>query len=44
MINYKTNHRDAFELCVENKVITIANFPSEIRGKEIMVFLRTKEL
>lgn len=44
MINYKTNHRDAFELCVENKVITIANFPSEIRGKEIMVFLRTQEL
>ena len=42
MINYKTNHRDALELYVENKVITIANFPTEIKGKEIMVFLRTQ--
>lgn len=42
MINYKTNHRDALELCVENKVITIVNFPSEIKGKEIMIFLRTQ--
>ena len=43
MINYKTNHKDALELCVENKVITIVNFPSEIKGKEIMIFLRTQE-
>ena len=43
MINYKTNHRDALELCVDNKVIIIADFPSEIKGKEIMIFLRTQE-
>lgn len=44
MINYKTNHRDALELSFDNKVIIFVNFPSEIKGKEIMIFLRTQEL
>ena len=39
MINYKTNHRDALELCVDNKVIIIADFPSEIKGKRNNDFL-----
>lgn len=44
MINYKTNHKDALELSIENKVIIITSFPSEIIGKEIMIFLQTSRL
>ncbi len=44
MINYRTNHKDALELSIANKVITIANFPSDIKGMEVMIYFCTQEL
>lgn len=43
MINYKTNYKDALDLCFENNIITIVNFPSEIKDKELMIFLQNSQ-
>lgn len=43
MISYKTNYKDALDLCFENNIITIANIPYEIKNKELMIFLQNSQ-
>lgn len=39
MINYRTNYKDTLGINIEKNVISILVYPSEMRGKDILIYL-----